>query len=144
MQLSTKRREQIMEAAFDRFVSDHILNSEEVEKNKFDTRSLNRLAKEFECNVPALSITIKKSFGRIGQITINESLPKKEEEKVMMAVAKYHIRQIAVPLKNFKSEFENVTAELNSQKPSLNLKARELWEFVYPIYLQVLEEIFEE
>lgn len=143
MELSVKRKKRIAEAALDRFVRKNIIDSEEIQNPELNKRFLNQLAKDAGCNVHALTITIEKSIGRIGGFQINRDLPQKEEEKVMIAIAKYHIRGIKVPLKDFKRQFGNVTAELNSKNPNLKLKVKELQEFVYPIYLLALEEVFE-
>lgn len=143
MDLTPKRRHQIAEAVFDRFVLKYVIDSEMLDGEKINLRGLNNLANQLKCNVHALSIAIGKSCGRISSTLVTKTLPKEQEELVMWAAAKHHILQIEVPLKNFKREFGNVTIELNAQNPALNLKTKELLEFAYPIYLQIIEDIFE-
>ena len=143
MDLTPKRRKQISEAVFDRFVMKYVIESDMLEGEKFNLRQLNQLASQLKCNVHALSISIGKSCGRISSTPITKTLPKEQEELVMWAAAKHHILQIEVPLKNYAREFGNVTVELNAQNPDLNLKTKELLTFAYPIYLQILEDIFE-
>jgi len=143
MELTSKRRDQIAKAVFDRFVLKYVIESDMLEGEKFNLRQLNQLAGQLKCNTHALSISIGKSCGRISSTPITKTLPKDQEDLVMSAAAKYHFMQIEVPFKNYKREFGNVTIELNAQNPDLNLKIKELLEFVYPIYLQILEDIFE-
>ena len=143
MDLTPKRRKHISEAVFDRFVMKYVIESDILEGKQFNLRQLNQLASQLKCNAHTLSIAISKSCGRISGTPVTQTLPKDQEELVMWAAAKYHILQIEVPLKNYKREFGNVTVELNAQTPDLNLKTKELLAFAYPIYLQVMEDIFE-
>lgn len=143
MDLIPKRREQIAKAVFDRFVMKHIIEADENFTGDVNLRFLNNLAKQLGCNVRALELSIGKSCGRIGHVSVQHNLPKTEEAKVMMAAAKYYIKGIEVPLKNYKREFGNVTAELNNQDPDLHLKTKELLTYAFPIYWEIMEEIFE-
>lgn len=143
MDLTPKRRKQIDEVVFDRFVLKYVIESDMLDGEKIDLRKLNYLASQLKCNVHALSISIGRSCGRISSMPVTKTLPKDQEELVMWAAAKHHIMNLEVPLKNYKREFGNVTVELNAQNPDLNLKIKELLLFAYPIYLQILEDIFE-
>lgn len=143
MDLIPKRREQIAKAVFDRFVLKNVIEADENFAGEVDLRFINNLAKKLDCNAQALKLSIGKSCGRIGHVSVQHNLPKTEEAKIMHAAAKHHIKGIEVPLKNYKREFGNVTAELNNSNPDLHLKTNELLTYAFPIYWEIMEEIFE-
>ena len=143
MNLIPKRRRQIARAAFDLYVLERIVNEELVtEDGKVDGRFLNRAAKELGCSPHSLSVAINMACCRLVSMKVTKILPPDEEEKVLLAVAKYRILEITAPLKNFKREFGNLTAKINEKYPSLHLKTDELLQYVYPIYVEVVDEVF--
>lgn len=143
MNLIPKRKRQIARAVFDLYVLEKIVNEELVtEDGKVELRFLNRVAKELRCAPYSLSLAINMACSRLVSLKITKTLPLSEEEKVIMAVAKYRIKEISVPLKNFKREFGNLTTKINERYPSLHLKTSELFQYVYPIYSEVVDEVF--
>lgn len=143
MELTPRRREQIAKAVFDHFVLKTVIEDDHVFAGAVDLRFLNGLAKKLDCNAHALSVSISRACGRIASVATNGALPKEEEAKVMLAAAKYQISELEIPLKNYKREFGNFTAELNARNLGLNLKTKELLTFAFPIYWEIVEEIFE-
>jgi hypothetical protein len=138
-----KRRRQIARAAFDLYVLEKIVNEELVtEDGKIDARFLNRAAKEIGCKVHSLSLAINMACSRLSSEPITKMLPKEEEESVILAVAKYRIKESSVQLKNLKRELGNITANLNERYSHLHFKSQELIQYVYPIYVEVLDEVF--
>jgi hypothetical protein len=143
MNLIPKRRRQIARAAFDLYVLDKLISEDLVTENgQIEVRLLNRAAKEIGCRAHSLSLAINMACSRLSSEPITKTLPKEEEELVILATAKYRIKELTVPLKNFKREFGNVTAKINERYPHLHLKTSELFQYVYPIYMEVLDEIF--
>ncbi|MFZ2310409.1 MAG: hypothetical protein WAW11_02595 [Patescibacteria group bacterium] len=143
MNLIPKRRRQIARAAFDLYVLDKLINEGLVgEDGKIEIRYLNNAAKEVGCKAHSLSIAIMMACRRLISDQPKETLPPEEEAAVLLAVAKYRIKEISVPLKNFKREFGNVTADINERYPGLHLKTAELFQYVYPIYVEVIDEVF--
>ena len=144
MELTLKRRRRINEVLFDYFVSKYILNVDGIisEEGEVDIRFLNGLAKELKCNANALRLSIYVSCARMTGSKPTKTLPIAEEEKVMWAAAKRRITGNRQPLKDYKRGFGNLTAEMNRQHPNLKLKIEELFQFTYPIYLEVIEEMF--
>lgn len=141
--LIPKRRRQIARAAFDLYVLDKLINEGLVgEDGKIESRYLNNTAKEVGCRAHSLSIAIVMACRRLISDPAKETLPAEEEAAVLLAVAKYRIKEISVPLKNFKRELGNLTADINERYPSLHLKTQELLQHIYPIYIEVLDEVF--
>jgi hypothetical protein len=143
MNLIPKRNRQIATAAFDDFMIKLISEEELIDQaGKINLRILNRLAKDMGCRVHSLSLTIQKACCRLSSETFTGGLPKEEEDAIILAAAKYRIKKIDVPLENFGREFGNVAARMNDRNPALRLKREELFQYVYPIYLDVVEEVF--
>ncbi len=145
MELTLRRRRRINEALFDYFVAKYILPTEGIisEEGVIDTRFLNGLAEQLgKCNSHALRLSIQASCARMTGLSTKKIVPKEEEEKVMWAAAKFRITNSKQPLKNYKRGFGNLAAELRKQNPRARITTEQLLQFAYPIYLEVIEEMF--
>lgn len=143
MENCKKRCNQIAQAIFDRFIQDLIINNRVIRDSEINTRELKKLAREVECEFHELYFSIYASCARIGGQSIQKIMPTVDEKKIIMLVIKYKLKKIAdKPLKNYLREVCRVTIELNQLKPALNLKAKELFQFVLPLYQEAYEEVY--
>ena len=110
-----------------------------LKKYSIKIEDLEPLAQEAGCTLEMLWAIIPNALKLKKAVAMDPT----EEKEVMLAVIKLQIKKLNVPFADYKHQFESVAAELNEQNPDLDLKAIELLAFCYPIYQEVLKEIFE-
>ncbi len=138
-----KRCDQIAQAIFDLFIQDLIIKNKVIRDSEINTRELNKLAREVECEFHELYFSIFTACSRIGGQSISKKIPHLDEKKVIMSVINFKLKKIAnKPLKNYKKELCKVTSKLNQLYPNLKLKAKELFKFIFPIYQEAYEEVY--
>lgn len=143
MELTQRKWHKIATAIFDRFVSKSFIEKKLIiHGSTIKTRELNYFAKKLGCDAHSLSCAINDSCGRITSTNLTKSLSKEAETTVFLAVVKYGLKDLSISITGYRRHFGNITKELNQLRSGLNLKFGELLVFIYPIYLEVIEETF--
>lgn len=144
MELTPRKRRFINEVLFDYFVSKHILNVDGIisDEGEVDIRFVNGLAKQMKCSSQSLDLSIKTSCLRMTGTKNGKLIPKEEEEKVMWAAAKFRIMNNKQPLRDYRRGFGNLAAELRKQSSRARITTEQLLQFAYPIYVEIIEEMF--
>lgn len=141
--LSPERWRRIALAAFDRFVSNKMIEKDFVVTDKgINDQDLHNLASQMKCEPEPLRIAIINSCYRIAGENKSHSIPQEEENVVIKAAAKLHLLEISVSLLNFKREFGKVAKELNCKNNGLKTSINELKAFVGPIHAEVIAEFY--
>jgi hypothetical protein len=143
---SKKRLQEIGESVFDYYVRRRYVEKGFIIFDKddftYNERELRIFAKLAKCDKESLLSSLISSMGRINGYTTAPQQSSADETETINAVIKFYVEAINIPLKNYRRDFGNMTAEINRFKPELKLKTQELVEFTYPIYRKVFEGIF--
>lgn len=141
--LLPERRRKIAMANFDRYVHQRLIEAcYVITDDGIDERAMSCLAKQVGCNPDRLHETIVNSLNRINKDDFLMAIKPEEEDRVMMLVAKLHIKESTSPMLNYKRDFGRILRELNHCNFDLNITMEELISFIKPLYLEVVEEIF--
>lgn len=140
--LSPERWRQIALANFDRYVKQRLIEtSYVVTDDGIDERNLCCLADEAKCNVDNLQKTISNSLNRINKNHLPTTILETDENDVMIALAKLHIKEYAGSMLNHKREFGRILKELNHYNFGLHVSTDEFISFIKPLYLAAIEEV---
>lgn len=141
--MEAKRWREIAIANFDRYVTKRLIEpSYVVSSEGIDPRELGCLAIQMNCLDNKLHESLVVSLGRISRNPVKVDISTEDEETVIRQAAKLHIKESAVSLLNFKREFGRIIKELNHSNSNLHVTKEELYEFIKPLYLESVEEIF--
>lgn len=144
MNLTKERWKEISRAVFDYYVKKRFIEQNFiVTAMGFNYQQLIAFAKLAKCDSASLILSLTSSIGRIGNRPLMQQQPEKDERETIMAVIRFHIEGVNIPLKKYRRDFGNMTSEINCFNRELKLKNHELKEFVYPIYRKIFEEIFQ-
>lgn len=146
--MTKKRWREIALANFDRYVTRRLINPcyvihvEEDSEEIINKRELGCFAKEMNCDPVKVKKVLIISLGRITKNTLTIRTTNKEEALITRAAAKLYIKENAVSMFNFKREFGRIIQDLNHHNAGLHISKEELYEFIKPLYLEAVEEIF--
>jgi len=141
--MSAKRWREIALANFDRYVKKRLIEPSYVVSGEgIDSRELGCLSAQMNCSSDTLLKALTLSLGRISKDQMEINISAEEEEIVIRKAAKLHIKESAVSLLNSKRELGVVIKEINHSNSNLHITKEELYEFVKPLYLEAVEEIF--
>lgn len=139
------RKLEILKALFDRFVRQEII-AKHAAKSEIgsDLPELSSLATLLGCHAYDLHVALDASLSRIkpGEYTIERLGLSEEEEEVMWLAVKYKVKSLCARLLDYRREFSHLANELNESDPNLGLTIEELFQFIYPIFLEAAKETF--
>lgn len=133
---------QIAKALFDSYVLTDVIGANLIIGAEIDQGFIKDLSKKTDCKKNLLIMDIFISCGRIDKGGSIFYLNERQENFVMSQIIKHLIKLTNVSLYEFENKFNALRLELNRQNPNLSLTIKELVDFIHPLYLEAIEEIF--
>lgn len=145
METSYERWRQIALTYFDYYVLEYLANQAYVISDisgELNERELENFSSRIKQNSDRVHSAIILSCGRISQEEVHPILFKEEEDTIVKSVIKLLLKENDCSLFIQRRKIGTIRSRMNHINPSLKVSLSEFIEFLKPLYIEAVEEVF--